>query len=179
MKNGEQIKSIAVLVAGSFALVFVIYNFLQSFREDGLYSIEIRKRKKQLNIKGKNILRKGFFPRKLESMNYLKFLHFWHCYSDFLKILLHLCCRNFVADANFEHHFVTWLFLLLILSGDLPNLLTALEEDEIEKTNLLFVLSKLTDLAAFTDIQVRVTQNFLFILFWKIQQPPTFFIDKQ
>ena len=58
MKNGEQIKSIAVLVAGSCALVFVIYNLLQSFREDGLYSIEIRKRKKQLNSKGKNI----FFP---------------------------------------------------------------------------------------------------------------------
>ena len=64
MKNGEQIKSIAVLVAGSFALVFVIYNLLQSFREDGLYSIEIRKRKKQLNTKGKNILRKGFFPER-------------------------------------------------------------------------------------------------------------------
>lgn len=65
MKNGEQIKSIAVLVAGSFALVFVIYNLLQSFREDGLYSTEIRKRKKQLNIKGKDILRKGFFPPKV------------------------------------------------------------------------------------------------------------------
>lgn len=44
-------------------------------------------------------------------------------------------------------------------------MLEALEEDEIEKTNLLFVLSKLTDLAAFTVIQVRVTQNFSFILF--------------
>lgn len=93
MPNQDDITKLAITVASSFALAFVIYNIVLSFRESGLYSPDLRRKRK----------------------------------------------RSTSQDA-------------------LVHLLKALDEDEIDKSSLVYILSRLVDLAAFSEVQEKINQ---------------------
>ena len=53
MKNKDQLTALAVTVASSFALAFVLYNLALSIRESGFFTGQLRRKQKKSDSKGK------------------------------------------------------------------------------------------------------------------------------